>query len=148
MDNTSTTPVRRKRNSITLNPPSRHNHEWTSSDRKLLSEMLEKGSSTKQVAEALGRTIPSVWSQKCQMLKEGTLKTGEKRFLSSRETGTAKAVSQPIETIQEKVETPVSPATSTPTVGFLESILATLGQYGLSATLKVEGGKLKSIDLD
>jgi hypothetical protein len=145
----SSTPAKRKKNSKTLNPPSNHNHAWTSADRQLLREMVERGSSTKQAAIVLGRTIPSVWSQKNTMVKEGSIRF-DKRFQSSREL---KSESTP-DFIQPKkrkeVKKPLtSPTQTTPTTpAFMESILTTLNQHGLSATLEVQNGKLKSIILD
>ncbi len=137
--------AKRKKTSPT-NPPASHNKEWTSTDRKLLYELLEKGSSTKQVAESLGRTIPSVWSQKCQMLKEGKLRS-DKRFLSSRETDKPRKVSHPkgAREIKQPLTNPTG-VKDTQT-SFLQSVLSTLDQYGLNATLEVKGGKLKTISL-
>jgi len=141
--------AKRKKNSKTLNPPSNHNHAWTSADRQLLREMVERGSSTKQAAIVLGRTIPSVWSQKNTMVKEGTIRF-DKRFQSSREAKTevTPTFSQPKRSreVKKPLTSPTQTASTTP--AFMESILATLNQHSLSATLEVQNGKLKSITLD
>jgi hypothetical protein len=138
--------IARRKKTKTTNPPASHNKEWTSTDRKLLFELLEKGSSTKQVADTLGRTVPSVWSQKCQMLKEGILKS-DKRFLSSRETYKGRKVSHPkgARRITSPLTNPTGHKETQPS--FLESVLGTLKQYGLNATLEVKDGKLTTINL-
>lgn len=141
--------AKRKKNSKTLNPPSRHNNAWTQADRELLREMVERGSSTKQAAIVLGRTIPAVWSQKNTMVKEGTIKF-DKRFQSSRElkNDSSHTFTRPKRSkeIKKPLTSPVQTASTTPS--FMESILSTLNQHSLTATLEVQNGKLKSIILD
>ena len=141
--------AKRKKNSKTLNPPSNHNHAWTQADRELLREMVERGSSTKQAAIVLGRTIPSVWSQKNTMVKEGTIRF-DKRFQSSRElkSEATPTFTQPKRSreVKKPLTSPVQTASNTPS--FMEAILSTLNQHSLTATLEVQNGKLKSIILD
>ena len=47
--------------------PGNHNYQWTKNDRKQLKVMLKEGKTTKEIADALGRTPAAVLYQKSSM---------------------------------------------------------------------------------
>jgi len=85
--------------------PGNHNHQWSKNDRKQLKVMLKEGKTTKEIADALGRTPAAVLYQKSSMGLATTKKVKEKKVRMRMKTKEGKK-------IEVKVSSEVLPADS------------------------------------
>jgi hypothetical protein len=83
--------------------PGNHNYQWTKNDRKQLKVMLKEGKTTKEIADALGRTPAAVLYQKSSMGLATTKKVKEKKVKMKTKEG---------KKIEVKVSSEVLPADS------------------------------------
>lgn len=134
--------------SISLATTPNSNQRWTATEDEMLRDAVLSKMTVKETVDLLGRTTPSIYSRKCQLIDEGFIKDPETRFTLS--TGIkrvrrpmAHVLSTPVE-IEDVVETapaPVAAPIAAPTSVNNSIELIQLAQivkdYGVNVTVSV-----------
>ena len=125
------------------NPGERFNSRWTDSEDELLREAVTTNMTVKATAELLGRTKPSIYCRKINLIERGIIEDPETRFVIpkgiKRVRGTK--VSEPeIEEILQEIqfEVPdVDRETPTMSIPELSDLARVVKEYGVNVTLSL-----------
>lgn len=125
------------------NPGERFNSRWTASEDELLREAVTTNMTVKATADLLGRTKPSIYCRKINLIERGIIEDPETRFVIpkgiKRVRGTK--VSEPeIEEILQEIQFEVPVVDSeTPTMSIpeLSDLARVVKEYGVNVTLSL-----------
>jgi transposase-like protein len=125
------------------NPGERFNSRWTASEDELLREAVTTNMTVKATADLLGRTKPSIYCRKINLIERGIIEDPETRFVIpkgiKRVRGTK--VSEPeIEEILQEIqfEVPVvERETPTMSIPELADLARVVKEYGVNVTLSL-----------
>ena len=125
------------------NPGERFNSRWTASEDELLREAVTTNMTVKATADLLGRTKPSIYCRKVNLIERGIIEDPETRFVIpkgiKRVRGTK--VSEPeIEEILQEIqfEVPVvEKETPTMSIPELSDLARVVKEYGVNVTLSL-----------
>ena len=125
------------------NPGERFNSRWTASEDELLREAVTTNMTVKATADLLGRTKPSIYCRKINLIERGIIEDPETRFVIpegiKRVRGTK--VSEPeIEEILQEIqfeEPVVDRETPTMSIPELSDLARVVKEYGVNVTLSL-----------
>jgi len=138
--------VYKKKNNVVVpknNPGERFNSRWTASEDELLREAVTTNMTVKATADLLGRTKPSIYCRKINLIERGIIEDPETRFVIpkgiKRVRGTK--VSEPeIEEILQEIqfeEPVVERETPTMSIPELADLAKVVKEYGVNVTLSL-----------
>jgi len=124
------------------NPGERFNSRWTASEDELLREAVTTNMTVKATADLLGRTKPSIYCRKINLIERGIIEDPETRFVIPKGIKRVRVtnVSEPeIEEILDiQFEEPVvDRETPTMSIPELSDLAKVVKEYGVNVTLSL-----------
>jgi len=125
------------------NPGERFNSRWTASEDELLREAVTTNMTVKATADLLGRTKPSIYCRKVNLIERGIIEDPETRFVIPEGIKRVRVtnVSEPeIEEILQEIQFDVpvveqeTPSMSIPELADLAKVVK---EYGVNVTLSL-----------